>query len=226
MIYGTERGDLWQTVEVVRTGARAEVLKDLLVRGGFRVAGAVPAPRIESLSIDLAPEVAALYNALGGRAEVLPTARPGAWDLMFEPAVVVELDEELHFNRYRQLTLDADWSSPLPWRDDYLRLCRQRETNCLAAGKWGKRWTNASCEAMFGVADSPGVFETGGAPRWKQRALYDSIKDAVALSGSGIRLARISTHDVVDGVALGAILEHRATCDLDALVALVEERTT
>jgi hypothetical protein len=178
------------------------------------------------LSSDLGAEVIALYRALGGRTEVQPSFRPGAWDLMFEDGLVVELDEELHFNRYRQLALEADWSSPLPWRDEYLRLCRRQETSCLDAGKWGKRWTNASCEAMFGIGDPPGVFGTRGAPRWKQRALYDAIKDALVLSSSGMRMARIATHDVVGRVAIGSVLEGRARCDLEGLLMLVEERTT
>ena len=34
-----------------------------------------------------------------------PRFRPGRWDLVFEEDLVVELDEELHFNRYRASTL-------------------------------------------------------------------------------------------------------------------------
>jgi hypothetical protein len=114
----------------------------------------------------------------------------------------------------------------LPWRRDYLRFCAERESDCLAAGKWGKRWTNPSCEAMFGPADPPGEFGAVGAPRWKQRALYDSIKDAFALTGSGIRLARIATHDPVGGIEIGVALEGRATLDVEQLVALVHARAT
>ena len=116
-----------------------------------------------------------VHATLGGRDES-PQLRPGSWDLAFDGELLIELDEELHFNRYRSVTLRRDWTTALPWRNDYLRYCRDREVDCLAAGSWGKRWSNPSCEAMFGPGDPSGVFRQGGAPRWKQRALYDAIK--------------------------------------------------
>jgi hypothetical protein len=45
---------------------------------------------------------------------------PGAWDLAFEDRLVVELDEQLHFNRYRATTLNEEWARFLPWRDSFL----------------------------------------------------------------------------------------------------------
>src|SRR5207247_5846986 len=92
-----------------------------------------------------------LYRELGG-AESEPTLRPGPWDLVFKGPVVVELDEELHFNRYRGLTLTASWAEQLPWTSTYRAYCEKHEADCLAAGTWGKRWTNPSCERMFGAA--------------------------------------------------------------------------
>lgn len=209
---------------MVRTGARAEALKALLSGAGWQPArSAPPRARLDSLRPELAEAVTGLYRVLGGRADPL-LVRPGGWDLAFEDGVVVELDEELHFNRYRRLSLEADWCSGLPWRDEYVKLCHDREPACLAAGRWGRRWTNPSCEAMFGPADSPGDFAGNGAPRWKQRALYDAVKDAFALDGDGVRLVRLATHDRVDGVELGAALEGRATVDLEALDELVRRR--
>src|SRR5262249_5556078 len=132
--------------------------------------------------------------------------------------------EELHFNRYRRMTLEAGWSSALPWTRDYRTFCDEHEALCLAAAKWGKRWANPSCEAMFGPADPPGVFVAGGAPRWKQRALYDAMKDACALADDGFRLARVSVHDHVNGVRVGDALEGAATIDAHALAAFVRQR--
>ena len=43
-----------------------------------------------------------LYRRLGGPLDS-PTLRPGGWDLAFSGELVVELDEELHFNQYRRL---------------------------------------------------------------------------------------------------------------------------
>ncbi|MGH3672305.1 MAG: DUF7255 family protein, partial [Pseudonocardiaceae bacterium] len=156
---------------------------------------------------------------------MVPRLRPGSWDLAFEDGLVVELDEELHFNRYRALALEADWCSMLLWRDDYLTFCHERETRCLAAGTWGKRWTTMSSEVMFGAADPSGILGPSGAPRWKQRALYDAIKDAVALSDPSLRLARLATHDYVDGVEINAALHRHAALDPDALADLVKRRS-
>lgn len=217
---------LGQTRRVVKTGARATVLSGLLERLGYRRGDErrLPAPRLGSLSPDLTDQVVDLYRSLGGRADAA-TLRPGAWDLVFDDGLIVELDEELHFNRYRALSLTAEWTAPLPWRGDYLGFCGTFEPECLAAGRWGKRWTNPSCASLFGDGGPPGDLDLGS-PRWKQRALYDAMKDAWYLSGHGERLVRISTHDVVEGVPLGAVLDGRSSAppDLDALAALVHER--
>ena len=53
--------------------------------------------------------------------------RPGTWDLSFADGLVVELDEELHFNRYRLTTLQSVESMKLPWRDAYLDFCTRYE---------------------------------------------------------------------------------------------------
>lgn len=192
---------------MVRTGQRAAALRELLEEAGFQPAAVVPAPpRLHDLEDDLAESILQTYRTFGGT-EQEPALRPGAWDLAFEDGLVIELDEELHFNRYRGHTLAADWADPLPWRPEYLRQSETQETSCLSAGSWGKRWTNPSCERMFGPAAEPRSFEGGGAPRWKQRALYDSMKDAAALSISDLRLARLSVFDTVEGNILASLLD-------------------
>ncbi|MDZ4827684.1 MAG: hypothetical protein SGJ13_14660 [Actinomycetota bacterium] len=179
---------------------------------------------MQDLAPDLADSIMQSCAGLGGVAEP-EQLRPSAWDLAYEGGVVVELDEELHFNRYRLVTFEAPWTASLPWRISYRQYCDAHEAECLTAGGWGQRWTNPSCEAMFGAADNPGVFGAVGAPRWKQRALYDSIKDAYARS-TGVRLARISVHDHVGGVEIGRGLQGAETLNVDALRAFVEQRTT
>lgn len=187
---------------------------------------ALTPPRLEALSPTLEGSVIELYRALGGCLQEPYPFRPGAWDLAFEDGLVVELDEELHFNRYRQLTLLADWTSPLPWRREFIGYCIGQEARCIAAGRWGKRWTNASSEVMFGAGDPPGQLGAGGAPRWKQRALYDAIKDALALSDKSVRLARVAIYDEINGIEVGAALEDRASIDPRALRDLVISRAT
>jgi hypothetical protein len=211
---------------MVTTGARARSLQQALASTGLEPAeGSIPGPRLHGLRADLAAEIVRLYSELGGTRSH-PQLRPGAWDLAFGGNLVVELDEELHFNRYRSLTLQREWTAALPWRNDYLRYADVHEPACLAAARWGRRWTNPSCEAMFGSGDPPGTFSTGGAPRWKQRALYDAMKDAAALSATSPRVVRLATVDIVGTASLGDGLSGRATIDCEALRELVEQRMT
>jgi hypothetical protein len=191
---------------VVRTGARANALQKLMSQVGHRSASiATPSPRLDSLTPSAREDVVELFRSMGGRTP-MPPLRPGAWDLVFADGFVVELDEELHFNRYRAQSLQTPWAIDLPWYDAYLGLCRDREQECLAAGKWGKRWSNPSCETMFGSPAVPGVLDERGAPRWKQRALYDAIKDVAALHSHDFRLCRVSVWDAVGNTSLGDAL--------------------
>lgn len=210
---------------VVKTGARAAALVNLLVRLGYKPTAARAGPRSADLSPAMRNELMELYRTLGGTSAV-PTLRPGAWDLAFEGGLLVELDEELHFNRYRYVTLEPEWTIGLPWRTDYRTFATDHERDCMAAARWGKRWTNPSCESMFGTADPPGVFETVGAPRWKQRALYDATRDAAAVDCGDITVARLATVDVVGGVRLDTALEQGLNVDLDALRELLARRST
>src|SRR3954453_21637225 len=111
---------------MVTTGARVAALQELFERLGYEPAGAIVAPRPSSLSADRRDEVLRLYRALGGT-QPSPQLRPGAWDLVLTGGLFVELDEELHFNRYRRTTLEPAWTTDLPWRDDYLRHCNVHE---------------------------------------------------------------------------------------------------
>ncbi len=164
-----------------------------------------------------------LYRRLGGL-HGAPALRPGAWDLVFDDGLVVELDEELHFNRYRALTLASSWSADLPWVEDYVRYCADHEGVCLAAGSWGKRWTNDSCARMF-YSGPAGDLDRDGAPRWKQRALYDAIKDTAPTTALGPALARVSVYDEVDGVPLGWALEGLARVAHPKVAEFVRART-
>ncbi len=211
---------------MVRTGARAAALQRLLFRTGLQPAVHIPsAPQWDGLSSEAQTTVTALYGELGGL-QPMRTLRPGAWDLSFADGLVVELDEELHFNRYRFSTLDATASAQLPWRNAYLDFCSRYEDQCLQAGKWGKRWTSPSCEAMFGPPGEAGALQGAGAPRWKQRALYDAIKDIAASDSQTRRLARLSVWDSVGGIRLGEAMSKDAPVDPELLGDLVVERTT
>ncbi|SEH47855.1 hypothetical protein SAMN04489835_0277 [Mycolicibacterium rutilum] len=209
---------------MVRTGARAAALQSLMTRAGFRpVAVAPAAPRPDVLPNDAYQQVSEVFEALGGRAP-MPALRPGAWDLVFADGLVVELDEELHFNRYRAQTLGFPWATVLPWRDAYLDYCGDYEQECLAAGKWGKRWTTTSCESMVGTPSAPGVLAGSGSPRWKQRALYDAVKDIAAMHSSALRLCRLAIWDTVGDIRLHDAFAGSAL-DLQQLADFVAQRT-
>ncbi len=168
------------------------------------------------------PRVLGLYRDLGGIQEC-PRLAPGDWDLAFE-GFVVELDEELHFNRYRLQTLSSEWAKALPWADDYRTYCATREVDCLRAGTGQtKRWTSPSTERQFGVAAPKGDLRGTGSPRWRQRALYDAMKDAFMASGR-VRMARLSVHDSVGDASLNDMLYGRVDVNIDALASLLARR--
>lgn len=208
---------------MVRTGRRAAALADLIrATGVATVSERLPAPRLNDLDDAVAESITRLHRSFGG--DELSLLRPGPWDLVFEGPLTVELDEELHFNRYRAATLEPEWMAALPWQDAYTALCVTAEPLCLSSGSWGKRWITASSEAMFGAAEPPGQLNGRGAPRWKQRALYDAIKDGYAEGHSG-GVARLSVHDPVCGVSLGQVLEGRASVPPEAIADLLQART-
>ena len=183
-----------------------------------------PAPRLDTMPSDAASRVLDLYRALGGEAEEFAVFRPGVWDIVLADGVIVELDEEQHFNRYRRTTLEPAWTDRLAWASDYRVFCEREEAAALRKAKRGGYWSSPSTEAMFGAAAAPGEFAGAGSPRWKQRALYDAMRDALAVEGR-VRLARVAVWDELDGTTLARVLDGRVDVDPAALLDLIERRT-
>lgn len=205
-----------------RQGALAGLLVDL----GHRLATErPPAPRLDRMPPDAADRTLELYRALGGGAEQFVVFRPGVWDIVLADGLIVELDEEQHFNRYRAATLAPAWSAALPWASDYLRYSAAHEGAALKKASRGGYWASPSTERMFGPADAPGVFSPSGSPRWKQRALYDAMRDTLAAAGE-VRLARVAVWDEVGDTTLARVLDGRADVDHDALAELLDRRTS
>lgn len=210
---------------MVTAGARARTLTSLLTetRSWTQVAPPV-APRLTHLSTSQRDTVRSLYDALGGDPEQFDRVRPGGWDLAFATPngiLLVELDEEQHFN-YRQQTLDATSGLGLPWTRTYLTHCREHEHQLPPGWTTGRRWTNPSAARFFGHPSAPGDFTGVGAPRWRQRAFYDSFKD-VRRHG---RLARISVHDITDdGSTVEDLLRRPTTAAVPSIVNLISRRT-
>ena len=181
-------------------------------------------PRVSELPRREQDHIHDVYQRLGGDPEQFDRIRPGGWDLAFnhpDGLLLVELDEEQHFTRYRDQTLEGA-SRDLPWRATYRAYCRSYEDQLLPGWGTGKRWTNPSAERFFGDPSAPGDFEGVGAPRWRQRAFYDSVKDILP----NRRLSRVSVHDrLPGGSTINTLLRRPDPAIARDLSALVLDRT-
>lgn len=203
----------------MRTGQRVGAFLSLLQESGVRFRIPQSSLRMADLRPPARAEVLSIHDELGGLSAA-PLLRPGGWDLQTVDGLVIELDEEFHFTRYRATTLRRPPLLDLPWTATHLAHCIAHEQSAVAGGK---RWTSAASEKMFGPSDHVGVFGELGSARGKQRALYDVMKDVAASSGT-VRLARISIYDLVDGVPLGHILNGKRTAPAEAVRYAVEAR--
>ncbi|WP_018603979.1 hypothetical protein [Mycobacterium sp. 155] len=206
-------------------GARQDALEQMLAEAGYRRASTKSMrPHLHALQPHDQKEILRLYHLLGGVLDA-PRLRPGPWDCVLEGGLVVELDEGQHFNRYRRKTLEPAWAQQLPWRETYMRYCMQFENVCTLERGWGSYWATVSTQQLFGPAGPPRLLDGVGSPRWKQRALYDAMRDIAAV-GSGVRLARLAVYDVVGGVPLSDALDGKQPVDRNTLRAFVDRRTT
>ncbi|MHA7678587.1 DUF7255 family protein [Cupriavidus sp. PET2-C1] len=102
----------------------------------------LPFPRLQDVArTGYEDLINSVYKSLGG---VLMSAELNlrSWDLEFE-GIAVELDEHLHFNRYRAITLGATAYANLPVfpLDAYRRYCAEFENDCLRVGAYGGKWS-------------------------------------------------------------------------------------
>lgn len=203
---------------------RQTALAAALHRFGM-VAGPPPAaPRLPGMTEPAASWVLGIYRDLGGTL-TSPILRPGGWDIPTAGGLIVELDEEQHFNRYRVTTLQADWTSVLPWADEYRTYGVDHEKTALKSHSSGGFWQSDGSMAQYGPAAPRGDLDGAGSPRWKQRALYDAMRDASAAAGI-VTLARLSVYDIVGNARLGDALSGRGHLDAGALLDLIARRTS
>jgi hypothetical protein len=164
-------------------GDRQDKLVSLLSLTNAQLSsGSLPYPSyLDISSSKFKDEIMRVYSALGGIMCNFPL-NLRKWDIEAD-GIAVELDEDLHFNRYRRLTLHSKIYDGLPCfpRSEYMSYCSGHESDCLKAGSYGGKWTNNSCEAQFGEAATKGDLTGNGSPRWKQRAFYDFAKDLTPL---------------------------------------------
>jgi hypothetical protein len=86
--------------------------------------------------------------------------------------------------------------------------------------------TLLATDRMFGGSDRKGSFLGLGSSRWKQRALYDAVKDSYALYTPGIRLARVSVFDRIGDLEVGKAMHSGIPLDPAALRDFITTRTT
>jgi hypothetical protein len=95
-------------------------------------------PKADDVAVsDLKPEIERVFYSLGG---ILPSIPLNLrhWDIEFD-GVAVELDEHLHFNRYRSITLKSASYLRLPRfpLNVYQRYCLEHDDTCLKNGSYG-----------------------------------------------------------------------------------------
>ena len=182
-----------------------DTFKILLTFGGAKARYSAP---FESTPPGACDAVWDVYQRLNGiQSRDAFDADPEPWDLSVD-GLLVELDDQRHFNRYRLCTLASPIYAQLtfPLRE-YRDWCVTHERT-LRSGIW----TNEACERLFGPAGpEKGLTPLGGAvdvadidvstgtgsPCLRQRALHDFVKDAWVLC-SDVRASRVSVWDFVE----------------------------
>ena len=121
---------------MVATGARASALALLLLSTGQWEPVKPPRPprgvaHLQTTGQDLLRN---MYQALGGDPGMLDRIHPGKYDFAFDTPdglLLVELDEQQHFNRYRAATLALTEHLRLPWAAPYLDYSQGHEHRLL-----------------------------------------------------------------------------------------------
>lgn len=208
-------------------GSLQKQLSRLLASQGIVDKGKVAYPRGDDVKgAGVVSDLVDMYRKLGGTMAT-PPHNLRAWDIEFD-GYAVELDECLHFNRYRLLTLESPRYALLPGfpLKTYRSYCSDYESECLA-GTWGKRWSTVSSDRQFGVAPPLKDFSDNGPSRWKQRAFYDFVKD-ISSEIVGTKVVRIAVWDDIEDEggrrSVGSALRKPSTSTADAIVSLIRSR--
>jgi hypothetical protein len=108
-------------------------------------------------------------------------------------------DEEVHFNRYRHLTLKSELYQEMsfPFFESYKRLCRTYEKEALKAGMPLRIWSGPPlASSLFGPASEPGDFSGNGATGWKLLA-YNSAQTDLQTRIHGYKLIRLNPYETI-----------------------------
>lgn len=168
-----------------------------------------------------------VYESLGGVGE-RPCVEIDGYQMTFG-RFVVELDDQLHFNRYRLVTLRNDIYPNMHGVDlnKYRMYCRKHENECLKSGTAPGVWTSTTAEKHFGEAEEPGDLGLNGASGWKMIAYREFVKDLFA-SRNQIKLLRLSIWDEImvnrQLIKLNDLLMSPADAQAELLLKYIERK--
>ncbi len=182
-----------------RNSRKIQLIEDELNHENFLKTGVqLPVLSIAKLKTSkYFPEVEEVFESLGGREMTIPSNMH--YHLQYKE-LLIQLDDELHFNRYRKTTLESKvYHDHLGFKVlDYKTNCRINEKDCIKAGLAPGFWTNIESEYIFGKSEEPGDLsaERNGGSGWKLRAWRDYLQD---ISGYilGFKVLRISVYDKI-----------------------------
>lgn len=179
--------------------------------------GTHSSPALASLYSGQLQEVKRVYEEMGGLLSDVPF-RFKEYDIPLKD-FIIELDEQEHFNRYRLKTLESSiYEDCKNFNvEAYKKSCGRYESRCR---DYGKFWETNSTKKQFGPAKHEYFPEDTGGSRWKQRALYDMIKDAYSLA-TKLPIIRISIYDIYKDTPIDDLLSDRKK---DTLLAYVDMR--
>ncbi|RPA69196.1 hypothetical protein EF405_05165 [Cyclobacteriaceae bacterium YHN15] len=106
-------------------------------------------------------------------------------------------DDEIHFNRYRLISLKSNIYDTFSflWRDTYLRLCRNFEKECQKAGLQERIWNGPPLAIkVFGKSEEYGELTGNGSSGWKLNAYNDAQYDLFSRL-HGYKLVRIPMYE-------------------------------
>jgi hypothetical protein len=135
-----------------------------------------------------------IYKELGGIQEEFPHIEEELYYI--EPSTIIILDDYIHFNRYRNITLKSILYEQIPSfpLENYKRYCRNFEKECIKSGLPQRIWANRESDYYFGPSSSPGDFFKNGSGGWKLLAFKDLLEDAAAYA-INYRVIRFSVYD-------------------------------
>ncbi len=122
--------------------------------------------------------LAEIYEDLGGSGN-LPLLEKLKFDFKINRNLFV-YDDELHFNRYRLITLRSELYAAFnfPFSEGVKRVCRTFEKECLKAGMQERIWNGSPfAKRCFGKASEQSDFTQNGSPGWKLTAYNDAQTD-------------------------------------------------